>query len=96
MNGCCTTDFQKKVSEFISSDTCMVAKDNNNKRAIIVIAVEENEKGDNANTQVLAAGTEEKLVYAIAQFAIRNESRGLFNRAIKFLNFMKLSKIFGK
>lgn len=46
--------------------------------------------------QVLAAGTEEKLVYAIAQFAIRNESRGLFNRAIKFLNFMKLSKIFGK
>ena len=74
----------------------MVAKDNNNKRAIIVIAVEENEKGDNANTQVLAAGTEKKLVYAIAQFAIRNESRGLFNRAIKFLNFMKLSKIFGK
>lgn len=65
MNGCCTTDFQKKVSEFISSATCMVAKDNNNKRAIIVIAVEENEKGDNANTQVLAAGTEEKLVYAI-------------------------------
>lgn len=64
MNGCCTTDFQKKVSEFISSATCMVAKDNNNKRAIIVIAVEENEKGDNANTQVLAAGTEEKLVYA--------------------------------
>ena len=62
MNGCCTTDFQKKVSEFISSATCMVAKDNNNKRAIIVIAVEENEKGDNANTQVLAAGTEEKLV----------------------------------
>lgn len=44
MNGCCTTDFQKKVSEFISSATCMVAKDNNNKRAIIVIAVEENEK----------------------------------------------------
>lgn len=96
MNGCCTTDFQKKVSEFISYATCMVAKDNNNKRAIIVIAVEENEKGDNANTQVLAAGTEEKLVCAIAQFAIRNESRGLFNRAIKFLNFMKLSKIFGK
>lgn len=46
MNGCCTTDFQKKVSEFISSATCMVAKDNNDKRAIIVIAVEENEKGD--------------------------------------------------
>ena len=49
MNGCCTTDFQKKVSEFISSATCMVAKDNNNKRAIIVIAVEENEKGDLKN-----------------------------------------------
>lgn len=96
MKGDCTTDFQEKVSEFISSATYMVAKDNNNKRAIIVIAVEENEKGDNASTQVLAAGTEEKLVYAIIQFATRNESRGLFGRAIKFMNMVKLSKIFGK
>ena len=44
MNGCCTTDFQKKVSEFISSATCMVAKDNNNKRAIIVIAEKKTKK----------------------------------------------------
>lgn len=95
MKGDCTTDFQEKVSEFISSATYMVAKDNN-KRAIIVIAVEENEKGDNASTQVLAAGTEEKLVYAIIRFATRNESRGLFSRAIKFMNMVKLSKIFGK
>lgn len=96
MNECCMTDFQKKVSEFISSAAEQVAKDNNNKRAIIVIAVEESEKGDDASTQVLAVGTEEKLVYAIHQFATRSESSGLFNRAMKFINLMTLSKIFGK
>lgn len=96
MNGCCKKDFQKEVSEFIYKATDMVAKDNNHKRAIIVIAVEENEKGDGASTQVVAAGTEEKLVYAISEFATRKESENLFNKAIRFLNYMKLSKIFRK
>lgn len=93
---CKPKSYQEVVQDFIKSGVEHVSNDPNRKKAFIVISVESNEKGDGAHVDVMAAGTKENLLYALTQFATRQESKGLFLEAVKFINFINLTKIFGK
>lgn len=86
--------FEALVNEFKDNAIKMVATDKNNKKAVVLIAVEENEKGDGCHVDVTASGTETMLVYAISQFAMHDTSKGIFRKAIGFLKFYSLSNLF--
>lgn len=92
---CKVRSFQEVVQDFIKNGVEHVKNDPKGKKAFIVIAVEENENGDGTHVDVMAAGTKEKLLYALIRFATKQESKGLFMDAVKFINFTNLTKIFG-
>jgi UTP-glucose-1-phosphate uridylyltransferase len=88
--------FETLISEFTENTKTMVEQDNKRKKAVILIAVEENEDGSNAHVDIVAAGTEEKLIYGLSTFAEKPGTHELFNKAVDFISFISFSKIFGK
>lgn len=88
--------FETLVSEFTKNATIMVQEDKKAKKAVILISVKENEDGSNADVNIMAAGTEEKLIFALSDFAQKPGTRELFLKAVRFLNFYSFSKIMGK
>lgn len=88
--------FQTLVSEFTENATTMVKQDKKSKKAVILIAVEEDENGNGAHVDIVVAGTEEKLIYGLSEFTEKPGTREIFRKLLSFLSFVSFSKIMGK
>lgn len=89
-------EFETLISEFKEKATAMVAQDEKCRKAVILIAVEESKDGSGAHVDVSVSGTEDKLVYALYNFANKPYTSDIFHKTVKFLNYLSLSNIIGK